>query len=74
MAAEGRQQLRPGDAGKAQVVLHPFRLPERAVLHGGGEQQHGLAPDAAVDGGAEARRAAAHDEDIIAHAPTPFLG
>ena len=28
VAAEGRQQLRPGDAGKAQVVVHPFRFPE----------------------------------------------
>ncbi len=67
VAAKSRQQLRPGFAGEAQIVVYPLRLPERIFLQRVGNHQYGFPPGPDVLGRRQSRRAAAHYQHVIRH-------
>ena len=68
-------QLQAGPAGQAQVVVHPLRPGQRAVLPAAADHQRGLVPAPGGHRRRQARRAAAQHQNVMSHGhPPPFCG
>ena len=67
VAGEPLHQLRPGHGGQSQVVVHTLRPGQRAVLPAVAHHQDALVPAPGGHRGGQSRRAAAQDDNIVAH-------